>query len=146
VFTGTTVALMFAGAGIAGWIHPFDKGTPSSAYLAAERHAVALVPHNASVSVTNHLGAHFAAREYLYVFPVVEKADWVVVETRDAWLPDLPWLRIRTGIDVGTHDLYWQPNLMRRTLRGLKRSTNWDTVYDSGGVSVFKRVHSQGTA
>src|SRR5262249_35030173 len=60
---------------------------PSAPQLNAERHAVSMIPGDASVAATNSLGSHLAARRYLYVFPDVAKADWVVVDTSDAYLP-----------------------------------------------------------
>jgi uncharacterized membrane protein len=142
LFATGLVAMLIAAAGVFGPLHPFDKRVPSSSYLAAERHAVGLVPERASVSTTNHLGAHLAARSRLYVFPILGEADWVVVESRDAWLPPLPWLRTREGLDVGAHDLYWQPRLMRRTVRTLEQSGAWQTVFESHGIAVFKRVRT----
>jgi uncharacterized membrane protein len=142
IFATGLVGLLIAAAGVFGPLHPFDKRLPSTSYLAAERHAVALVPESAAVSTTNHLGAHLATRSSLYVFPVLGKADWIVVESRDAWLPALPWLRTREGLDVGAHDLYWQPRLMRRTLRTLEQSAAWDTVFESHGIVVFRRAHA----
>ena len=142
MFASTLLGLLIAASGVFGPLHPFDKRVHSAAYLAAERHAVALVPDGAAVSTTNHLGAHLAARSRLNVFPVLDNARWVVVESRDAWLPQLGWLRRRNGIDVGTHDLYWQPRLMRRTVQRLEQSPEWETVFESQGISVFKRVQS----
>lgn len=142
LFATTLVALLIVGSGISGPLRPFDKHVPSSTYLAAERHAVALVPANAAVSATNHLGAHLAERRHLYVFPVISKANWVVVESRDNWLPHLDWLRTRKGIAVGAHDLYRQPGLMRGTLRTLELSARWTTVFQSEGISVFRRTHA----
>jgi uncharacterized membrane protein len=141
-FASGLIAALIAAAGAVGVLHPFDKRVPSASYLAAERHAVALVPTSAAVSTTNHLGVHLSARSRVYVFPVLGKADWVVVESRDAWLPALPWLRSREGLDVGAHDLYWQPRLMRRTVRTLERSPDWDTVFESQGIAVFRRTGS----
>ena len=146
LFATTLVALLLVFLGVSGRLPPFQKHLPSSSYLAAERHAVALVPPGAGVSATQYLAAHLAEREHFYVFPVIARADWVVVESHDDWLPNLGWLKARKGIQVGAHDLYQQPGLIRRTLRRLERSPAWTLVFQSQGVRVFRRVHPAGTS
>ena len=116
--------------------------TSPSGYVTAERQAVALVPAGVPVSTTNYLGSHLAARRVVYVFPVIQKAQWIVVDAADVWLPSLGWLQKRNGIEVGAHDLYKQPRLMRRTLRFLRQSPQWERVFHSHGISVFRRVAS----
>lgn len=112
---------------------------PPQPALSAQRHAVGLIPAHASVSATNHLALPLAARRYLYVFPVRKNADWVVVDSRDADLPDMSYLRRRVGIKVGVNDLDWQPRLMRRELRALGRSPEWQLVYRRDGIYVFRQ-------
>jgi uncharacterized membrane protein len=127
-----------------GPLHPGGgRGLPPSAHVAAARHAVALVPASAAVSTTNHLGAHLATRRRLYVFPVIRKAAWVVVDANDPYMPDLSWLRTRRGIGVGTRDLYSQPDVMRRILRRLNESPVWTRVFTQDGISVFSRRGSR---
>jgi uncharacterized membrane protein len=139
VVAGHVLAASIAMAVTLGPFNPVGKHLPSSSRLAAERHAVSLVPADARVSVTNHLGSHLAARRYLYVFPVVKAADWVVVDSADDNLPDMGYLQHRTGITVGTRDLYRQPQLMRRELKALERSPHWKLAYQSDNVYVFTR-------
>jgi uncharacterized membrane protein len=134
LFATTIVVVLVAASAL------FQEQGPSSGYLTAERRAVALVPAQAAVSTTNYLGSHLASRRALYVFPVIRNADWVVVDSYDDWLPSLRWLRNRKGIEVGAHDLYKQPRLMRRTLRLLRQSPDWETVFQSHGISVFRRL------
>ena len=122
-----------------GPFRPFEAGRPSSGYLAAQRHAVSLVPATAALSATNRLGAHLATRRHLYVFPVLKSATWITVDATDTYLPDVAFLRDRSGIGVGAHDLYSSPDLMRQVLARLNRSAVWDRVYESHGISVFTR-------
>ena len=102
-----------------GPLNPVLFPSVSLRHVAAERRAVALVPRTAAVSVTNHLGSHLAARRFLYVFPVIGRATWIVVDKQDQDLPDMRWLRTRHGTEVGVVDLPMQPGLMRRELRKL---------------------------
>jgi uncharacterized membrane protein len=140
LFATSVMALLIVGLAVGGSLRPFVTHVPSSAHLTAERHAIALVPTGAAVSATDHLGSHLATRRVLYVFPVIGNADWVVVDSRDNGLPSLRWLRDRKGIEVGAHDVYWQPRLMRRTLRFLAQSPDWETAFQSHGISVFRRI------
>jgi hypothetical protein len=107
--------------------------------LSAQRQAISLVPAKAAVSATNHLAVPLAARRQLYVFPVLKNASWVLVDSRDADLPDLSYIHRRVGIEVGVRDLYWQPELMRQVLQRLRRSSNWLLVYRRSDIYVFRR-------
>ena len=49
--------------------------------------AVALVPEDAPVSATNRVGSHLSARRYIYSVPVVRRAEWIVLEMTDTWVP-----------------------------------------------------------
>jgi hypothetical protein len=111
----------------------------STALVAAERHAVSLVPAGVAVSATNHLGSHLSARRYVYVFPTIKRANWVVIDTGDDWMPDMAFLHAHRNLAVGRHDLYWQPQLMMRMLRALERSPHWRSVYASRTIHVFTR-------
>jgi uncharacterized membrane protein len=122
--------------------HLLPLAAVSQRRVVAERHAVALVPRSAAVSATNHLGAHLAARHYLYVFPVLGKATWVVVDKRDPYLPNMDRLRSRRGTGLGVKDLFSQPDLMRFEIRKFEASPRWTRVYSSDGVMVFTRRQS----
>jgi uncharacterized membrane protein len=139
IAAGHVLAASIAVALTIGPAAPFDKHLPSSSRVSAEREAVRLVPANARVSVTNHLGSQLAARRYLYVFPVVQDANWVVVDEGDNFLPPRGTSARKRGLVVGVHDLYWQPGLMKSSIRRLQRSPDWHQVYDQHGVYVFAR-------
>ena len=109
------------------------------AHAAAERKAVALVPPSAAVSSTNFLGAHLAARRYLYVFPFIGKATWIVLDKGDPELPNMEFLRRRNGNAVWKRDLILQPTLMNSEVRKFETSPRWRRVFSSDGVIVFKR-------
>jgi predicted membrane protein DUF2079 len=132
------VAVLMGPFGIAGARQLFThRGSVS-----AQQQAVRLVPAGARVSATNHLALPLAARRHLYVFPVVKNADWVLVDSSDASLPDLSFIQHRVGIAVGVSDLYWQPKLMRRELRRLEQSPNWRLVYRQSNIYVFRRTRA----
>ena len=66
-----------------GWLY----GTPSSDHLAALRTGIALVPDGAAVSTTNRAGSHLSARRRVFTVPLVENAEWVVIDLQDPWVP-----------------------------------------------------------
>lgn len=108
-------------------------------HVDAQRQAVTVVPTSAAVSATNHLGAHLAARRYLYVFPIIGKATWIVLDRHDPELPDISTLG-RQGNAVGIRDLLWKPKLMNSEIRKLEASRGWKRVYSRDGVMVFTRA------
>jgi uncharacterized membrane protein len=105
----------------------------------AQRHAVGLVPPDARVAATNHLGSHLASRRYVYVFPEVAKADWIAVDSADPFLPPSQFLVTRKRVTVGAHDLYREPARLKKLIRGLEASRNWTQVYSQSSVHVFVR-------
>jgi uncharacterized membrane protein len=117
------------------WLFP----SASLRHVAAERQAVGLVPRSAVVSTTNHLGAHLASRRFLYVFPVLGKATWVVLDEQEPQLPNMEFLRRRHGSAVWTRDLVSQPELMTSEIRRLEADPRWTRVFSSDGVMVFTR-------
>ena len=89
---------------------------------AAQRRALELVPDGASVSATNALGAHLSERRRIFSFPVLEEAEWVVVDERR--LTFLDSLR---------------PERARPALAALRRDPQWRRVFAEDGVLVFRR-------
>jgi hypothetical protein len=131
---------LVASLGCAAFFGPLSfLASPSASlrHVAAERHAIALVPPSAAVSATNHLGAHLAKRRYLYVFPVLGKATWIVLDEQEPQLPNMGFLRRRHGTAVWTRDLVSQPKLMKSEIRKLEASRRWSRVFSSDGVMVF---------
>jgi uncharacterized membrane protein len=95
--------------------------------LDALRDAVALVPDEAAVGFTNRVGSHLSARRYAYSAPHIDRAEWVVMDVSDTWVPHE--YRGRFDPDV-VGDLHQQ----------LERSARWRKVFDRQGVLVFRRV------
>ena len=93
-----------------------ELGTP---VLAAKAHAVGLVPSGAAVSASNKLGGHLAARRRLYVFPVVRRARWVVIDIHD------PTYANTAGF--------------KRYVRKYEADRAWKIVFSSEGVTVLHR-------
>ena len=102
----------------------------SGRHVAALDRAVELVPEDAPVSASNRVGSHLAARRYLYVLPAVERAEWIVLDATDLWLPDerLPALRERT------------PAELEALRTRIERDPAWARVYAEDGVYVFRRA------
>jgi uncharacterized membrane protein len=99
--------------------------SPGKDHLAALEAATAMIPPAARVSATNQIGGHLSARRYVYSFPVIRHADWVVVDVSD------PWLAIR-----GERD---DPKAFARYLNDIRTNVHWRLVCGSSGVLVFAR-------
>lgn len=63
----------------------------------------------------------------------------MLVDSHDDSLPDMSFLRGRTGIAVDVNDLYRQPRVMQRELHSLEQSPRWRLVYRRGGIYAFER-------
>jgi uncharacterized membrane protein len=97
----------------------FDLARPSNPTHAATQHALSLVPPGVPVSASQTLGAYLSTRRYIAVFPNLRRAQWVVVGP------------LAKGYD--------DPRVFGAAFARLKSSPAWKLVYDSHGVSVFKR-------
>jgi uncharacterized membrane protein len=97
----------------------------------AVREALSLIPPDAPVSSTNRIGSHLSARRYIYSVPVLGRAQWVVLDTSDSWIPN----NERGG---GASD----PETLTRLERSLARSPEWETVFARSGVMVFRKAHT----
>jgi uncharacterized membrane protein len=96
-----------------------DFSALASPARSAKVHALDLVPSGAPVSASNQLGTYLAARRYIYTFPTVGDATWVVVDRADS-----------TYGDAGGY--------LRRVLE-IKANPSWTTVYSSHGVEVLRK-------
>jgi uncharacterized membrane protein len=97
------------------------------AKVAALRDAVALVPDDAPVAVTNRVGTHLSARRFVYSVPIDRRADWIVLDAADAWIP-----RRVAGRD--------DPEELQEFLRRTELSPVWSKVFEREGVFVFRRA------
>ena len=91
---------------------------------------VEMIAMGAPVSASNRVGAHLAARRYLYVLPKIGKAEWIVLDTADRWLPDdrLPALVERSQAEIDA--------LRAR----IDADPAWRRVLVEDGVYVFRRT------
>jgi hypothetical protein len=84
----------------------------------AIRQALRLIPSATPVSASQSVGAYVSTRRSVAVFPQIGKARWVIVGAMETKEDD--------------------PQGFRRTLRKLRSSPRWKTVFDSSGVAVFQ--------
>jgi uncharacterized membrane protein len=95
----------------------------------ALRAAVALVPEDARVSATNNVGSHLSARRYFYSVPIVERADWIVLDTQDPWIQ---------GSD--SQPARFDPAIGAKFKERIRSSPEWKQVLGQEGVYVFQKV------
>jgi hypothetical protein len=65
----------------------------------------------------------------IYSFPMIRDAEWIVVDRRDYWIPDLPTVR-RGG----------KPKVMAAAFERLERDARFRIVFKRDGVEVYRRV------
>jgi uncharacterized membrane protein len=122
---GSRAAFVALAAALAGAVALGPVGrieTHADAHDAALRRAVELVPDDAAVSATNGLGAHLSARERILSFPILDRADWVAVDTtRLTFMDSL------------------RPDRSRRPLADLRRDRSWRVVFEEEGVVVLRK-------
>jgi hypothetical protein len=104
-------------------------GSVPRAHQDALRNAVALVPGDAAVSSTNALGGQLSARRLYYSVPVVGRAEWIVLDTWNPWLPDL-----------GSRPEGHYPVLLRTFRARIEASPAWRRVFEEDGVLVYRRA------
>jgi uncharacterized membrane protein len=109
------------------WFHsPENQSSvidpPAAEHLAALDEAVAMIPDDASVSASNWIGPHLAHRDYLYLFPLIEDADYVIVDER------------KPG-----YDTFVEPVVAIQSIQNLQNDDAYEQVYARDGVRVFER-------
>ena len=103
---------------------PRDVRALGSQVVSAKSHAVALIPAGVPVSATNKLGSHLSERRYVFTFPYVRRAKWIVVDIND-----------------GT---YGDVRGFRRSVRRYEADKAWRVVFSSHGVTVLRKRSTNG--
>ncbi len=107
------------------------RTTLPASHIEALADAVALVPDRVAVTASNPAGAHLSARRYIYSVPLLERAEWVVVDLDDPWVvqPDSPILN-------------HHPEVVRTFARSIDSDPSWDKVFERDRVLVFRKAPS----
>jgi uncharacterized membrane protein len=96
-------------------------GTP---LVAAKAHALSLIPSGVPVAASNELGGHLSQRRYIYEFPYVRRAHWIVVDINDITQGDTP--------------------AYKQVVRNYERNRAWRTVFSSHGITVLHKRRATG--
>jgi uncharacterized membrane protein len=96
-----------------------DVRALGSPLVAAKQHAVGLIPDGVPVAASNKLDGHLSERRYIYTFPSVRRARWIVFDTKD-----------NSYIDAKGY---------KRAIRRYEANRAWRTVYSSHGVTVLRK-------
>jgi uncharacterized membrane protein len=121
---GVSLALLVAVLFIAAYsplvltAHTASDALRSNPHRAAVRHAIELVPADASVSATNAAGGYLSTRRSVSIFPNVDRAQWVVLDKSDKQTV---------------------PHLRSYAVRWLKAHPEWTPAFSAQGVYVLKR-------
>jgi hypothetical protein len=84
--------------------------------------ALRLIPGGDVVSATNTLGAHLSARRRVLSFPYLEDSKWIAADETQP----------------GYADRY-APIPTATQLAALRRSPEWQLVFEEDGILVFRR-------
>jgi uncharacterized membrane protein len=137
--TSAAASVLVCSATIALFVGPWGRAvgmTPlggrenvSPARVDALSAAIALVPNDAAVTVSNVAGAHLSARRYVYSVPMLTpRVTWVVVDRAD------PWVVSRDSPILTNH-----PEVVRAFVARLDEDSSWRPVFDRVGVVVYER-------
>jgi hypothetical protein len=96
-----------------------DVRALGSPLVAAKSHALGLIPAGTPVSASNELGGHLSERRYIYTFPKVVRAHWIVVDINDS--------------------TYGDTRGFQRVVREYESRRDWRIVYSSHGVTVLHK-------
>jgi uncharacterized membrane protein len=91
-------------------------GSPADA---AKAHALGLIPSAVPVAASNELGGHLSERRYIYEFPYVRRARWIVLDINDITQGDTP--------------------NYKKVVRNFERNKAWRIVFSSRGIAVLHK-------
>jgi hypothetical protein len=72
------------------------------------------------VAASNELGGYLSDRRYIYEFPYVRRARWIIVDLNDITQGDTP--------------------NYKKVVRNFERDKAWRTVYSSRGITVLHKL------
>ncbi len=82
--------------------------------------ALAIIPSSASVSASSRLVPHLSFRDYIYQFPVVENAEYIVILDTDKVYP------------LSAEEL-------QKQIKELKDSKAWELIYNQYKLLIFRK-------
>ena len=100
--------------------HEVSLARASNPHHAAVARALELIPPSAPVAATNQLGTYVSGRRYVYVFPYIRRATWIIVDKNNPALVT--------------------PHRFTQALKRYEASPAWRLVYSSRGIVVLHRV------
>jgi uncharacterized membrane protein len=91
----------------------------ASPLVSVKSHALNLIPQGVPAAASNQLGGHLSQRRYVFVFPYVRRARWIIVDRADP-----------TYGDVSGY---------RHEVRDYENNKSWRIVFSSHGITVLQR-------
>jgi uncharacterized membrane protein len=96
-----------------------DVRALGSPLVVAKKQAVSFVPDGAPVAASNQLAGHLSARRFIYTFPSVGRARWIVVDVKD--------------------ETYGDIRGYKRVIQKYEASKAWRIVFSTDGVVVLRK-------
>jgi uncharacterized membrane protein len=97
-----------------------DLKALGSPLVAAKAHALSLIPGGVPVAASNELGGHLSERRYIYEFPYVRRARWIIVDINDITQGDTP--------------------NYKQVVKNFTHAKSWQIVYSSHGITVLHKL------
>ena len=98
---------------------PGDVRALGSPLVSAKAHATSLIPPGAAVSSSNRLGGYLSERRYIYSFPYVRRARWIIVDVNDS--------------------TYGDTRGYKRVIRAYESDKTWKVLFSARGVLVLHK-------
>jgi len=103
-----------------------DLKALGSPVVAAKARALNLIPKDVPVAASNELGGHLSERRYIYEFPYVRHARWIILDINDITQGDTP--------------------AYRQVVRNFEHDKAvWRIVFSSHGIIVLHKRPASGT-
>lgn len=115
-------------------LNPWVYGTPRPSHFDALSDALAIIPDDVPVASTNKAGSRLSARRFIFSVPIVERADWILIDSLDPWVPLKPPRQTRRR--WGRSD----PRILEAFTRRIAESRDWISVFEREGVLVFRKA------
>jgi uncharacterized membrane protein len=93
-----------------------------------------IIPPNAALSVQHNLGPHFTERQYVYRFPLkTDEVQYILLDKTDPF-GNNPKQAFSFAYALQMNPSEWEGNI-----ENLKKSADFELVYDNDGYSLFRR-------
>lgn len=139
IFFTVIILISSIAASVIFGVTPFSQKYRLSDYLPTDHsrridELKKIVPADASLSVQHNLGPHFSERKEIYRFPLKkDEAQYIVLDQAD------PYRNNPFQVFKFDYALQMEPDDWKKSIADLKKSSDYDIVYDQDGYLIFRK-------